>query len=140
MCCIKGHFSLKSWLLVWGIAIVLVWKAPKTYNDIKFWKEAKTIIVVDVWLNSLSVSCLLCTLGKYVKRHVYPGIKGTHDKLNQISWCTLVSMDCVPFFKYVKRRVNPSNQDTHDKLNQIQLFTNSINSVKIKVYIFIWNN
>ena len=29
---------------------VLIWKASKTYNDIKFCKEAKTIIVVDVWL------------------------------------------------------------------------------------------
>ena len=29
-----------------------IWKAPKTYNDIKFWKEPKTIIVFDKWLNS----------------------------------------------------------------------------------------
>ena len=26
----------------------------KTHNDIKFCKEAKTVIVVDTWLNSLS--------------------------------------------------------------------------------------
>ena len=36
----------------------LIWKALKTYNDIRFCKEAKTIIVVDVWLNSLSLSCV----------------------------------------------------------------------------------
>ena len=31
----------------------LIWNISKTYNDIKFCKEAKTIIVVDMWLNSL---------------------------------------------------------------------------------------
>ena len=30
-----------------------MWKAPKTYNDIEFCKEAKTIIDVSKWLNSL---------------------------------------------------------------------------------------
>ena len=31
----------------------LIWKASKTYNDVRFCKEAKTIIFVDVWSNSL---------------------------------------------------------------------------------------
>ena len=31
-------------------------KAPKTYNDIKFSKKPKTIIVVDKWFNSLMVA------------------------------------------------------------------------------------
>ena len=34
--------------------VALIWKASKTYNDIKFCKEAKTLIVVDIWLNSSS--------------------------------------------------------------------------------------
>ena len=33
--------------------VASIWKAPKTYNDIKFCKEPKSIIVVDKWLNSL---------------------------------------------------------------------------------------
>ena len=33
--------------------VASIGKAPKTYNDIKFCKEPKTIIVVDKWLNSL---------------------------------------------------------------------------------------
>ena len=28
----------------------LIWNTTKTYNDIKICKEAKTIIVVDIWL------------------------------------------------------------------------------------------
>ena len=32
----------------------LIWKVSKTYSDMKFCKEAKTIIVVEIWLNSLS--------------------------------------------------------------------------------------
>ena len=27
-----------------------IWKAPKTFNDKKFCKEPKTIIIVDQWL------------------------------------------------------------------------------------------
>ena len=46
---ILGYLSVKSWFLFWA----LIWKASKTMNDIKFCKEAKTIIVVDKWLNSL---------------------------------------------------------------------------------------
>ena len=30
-----------------------IWKASNTYNDIEFCKEAKTIIIVDIWSNSL---------------------------------------------------------------------------------------
>ena len=30
----------------------LIWRAPKTYKDVKFCKEPKTIIVVDEWFNS----------------------------------------------------------------------------------------
>ena len=32
------------------IMITLLGKASKTYNDKKFYNEAKTIIVVDIWL------------------------------------------------------------------------------------------
>ena len=32
-----------------------IWKVSKTYYDVKFFKEAKTIIFADVWLNSFKV-------------------------------------------------------------------------------------
>ena len=32
---------------------VLIWKASKTYNEVRFYQDAKTIIFVDIWLNSL---------------------------------------------------------------------------------------
>ena len=38
--------------------VALNWKASKTYNYIKFCKEAKTIIVVDIWWNSQKLSGL----------------------------------------------------------------------------------
>ena len=31
----------------------LIWKGSKISNDIEFYREVKTIIVVDIWLNSL---------------------------------------------------------------------------------------
>ena len=33
---------------------LLIWNASKSYNDVKFCQEAKTIIVVNTWLNSLT--------------------------------------------------------------------------------------
>ena len=34
-------------------ARALIWYATRTYNDMKFCKEAKTITVFEKWLNSL---------------------------------------------------------------------------------------
>ena len=33
----------------------LIGKASKTFNDMKFCKKAKTIIIVDIWLNSSKI-------------------------------------------------------------------------------------
>ena len=47
----------------------MIWKASKTYNDVEFCKEPKTIIVVDEWFNSLSMSFdyLWIFLGHHVR-------------------------------------------------------------------------
>ena len=52
---ILGYLSVKSWFLFWGIDL----EGAKTYNDIKFCKEPKTIIVVDKWLSSLNTHILV---------------------------------------------------------------------------------
>ena len=44
----------------------MIWKASKISNDIKFCREAKTIIVVDIWFNSLCGH--LPTISCYLKR------------------------------------------------------------------------
>ena len=44
ICMGKHDFSFRA----------LIWKESKTYDDIKFCKEAKMIIVVYIWSNSLS--------------------------------------------------------------------------------------
>ena len=49
---------------------------PKTYNDIKFCKEPKTIIVVDKWLNSIKKIDYLLSYGtrniSHPFEHTYP--------------------------------------------------------------------
>ena len=44
----------------------LIWKAPKSYNVIQICKEAKTLIVVDTWLDSLNFEMVEIPLLNYV--------------------------------------------------------------------------
>ena len=70
---VRGSQGTRAYIRIFFLNIIfillrkLIWKVSKTYNDIKFCKEAKTIIVVDMWLNSLRVLCIPSAPGGFIK-------------------------------------------------------------------------